>query len=412
MTCGRFDAAIADFELAIGLARDRGAVQMEHAALNGLIITLFVAHRLEEMAERAQEALHLSERSGNKALKLETLAYLAQQKTCHGNLTEAIKLNEEIIAEADALDDQGALVMALLQRGELHLHQTEYAPAVDSLSRGLDLALTLGDGFKYQYGLFMLGMAQANLGEITAALAAFNEMKAISERNGEQFWLVRYPNCIGWIRRELQDISGAVAQDKLGADLTSDSELHEVLAHSLINLSYDYVQQGALAESRSVLTQAEEARDRDVWMQWRHNIRLQAGQAEFWLAQKELEQAEKYARDLFEAATQYSCRKYIATAHKLLGEIASLRGQPEEAEEQFETAIALLEQYPALLLAWKIHVALGRLRAQQGRSEEARRAFDYAANIINEIAGNVDDEGLRKTFLTSEAVHEVLDNEF
>src|SRR6266498_1143195 len=412
MTCGRFDAAIADFELAIGLARDRGAVQMEHAALNGLIITLFVAHRLEEMAERAQEALHLSERSGNKALKLETLAYLAQQKTCHGNLTEAIKLNEEIIAEADALDDQGALVMALLQRGELHLHQTEYAPAVDSLSRGLDLALTLGDGFKYQYGLFMLGMAQANLGEITAALAAFNEMKAISERNGEQFWLVRYPNCIGWIRRELQDISGAVAQDKLGADLTSDSELHEVLAHSLINLSYDYVQQGALAESRSVLTQAEEARDRDVWMQWRHNIRLQAGQAEFWLAQKELEQAEKYARDLFAAATQYSCRKYIATAHKLLAEIASLRGQPEEAEEQFETAIALLEQYPASLLGWKTHAALGRLRAQQGRGEAARAAFDCALNIINEIAENVADEGLRQNFLTSEAVRAVLDNEF
>ncbi len=58
----------------------------------------------------------------------------------------------------------------------------------------------------------------------------------------------------------------------------------------------------------------------------------------------------------------------------------------------------------------KVHAAVGRLRAQQGRSEAARRAFDCASNIIQEIAENVDDEGLRKTFLTSVAVREVLAN--
>ena len=410
LRCGRFEGAISDFEFAIRLARETGAVQMEHAALNGVTLTLFVTHRLEESAKRAEEALRLSERSGNTGLRLETLAYMAQQNTCYGNLDTAIKLNEEIIAAANSEEDQGALVMALLQRGQLHVHQTEYLHAVDSLNRGLAGALRLGDGFKYQYGLFMLGMAQGNLGRISAALATFNEMKTISERNGDRFWLVRYPNCAGWIYRELQNIDRAVVEDSRGQELTSKSQLHEVLAHSLINLGYDYVQQGATEESRSVLKQAEEARDRDVWMQWRHNIRLQAGQAEFWLAHKEPGQAEKYARDLLEAATRYGCRKYRATAHKLLGEIASLRGQPEEAQAQFETAVALLEQYPAVLVAWKTHAALGRFCAQQGRSEAAGAAFGRAAVIINEIAGNVDDEELRQNFLTSALVREVLDN--
>lgn len=410
MTYSKFNEALSDFELALELARDSRDVQMEHAALNGLIITFFVTHRMEEMARRAEEALELSERSGKTGLRLETLAYLAQQNTCYGDLDTAIKLNEEIIAEANTEEDQAALVMALLQRGQLHLHHTEYSKAVDLLKRGLEGAVRLGDGFKYQYGLFMLGMAQANLGQIAAAFATFNEMKAISERNGDRFWLVRYPNCAGWIYRELQDIDRAVAQDKLGADMTSESELHEVLAHSLINLSYDYVQQGAPEESRSVLAQAEKARDRDVWMQWRHNIRLQAGQAELWLARGDLELAEKYAGDLFEVATRYSCRKYLSTAHKLFGEIASLRGQPEEAERQFETAVALLEQYPALLVAWKTHAALGRVRTQQGRAEAASTAYGQAARIINEIAGNVDDEALRQNFLNSEAVRAVLAN--
>lgn len=410
MTCGRFDEAISDFKFAVGLARDSGAVQMEHAALNGMIITLFVTHKLEEMAIRAAEALELSKRSGNEGLRLETLAYLAQQNTCYGELAQAIRLNEEIIAEAHPEEHQGALNMALLQRGQLHLHQTEYSQAIDLLSRGLKGALRLGDGFKYQYGLFMLGMTQANLGRITSALTTFNEMKAISERNGDRFWLVRYPNCVGWIYRELQDIDRAVAEDKLGADWTSESELHEVLAHSLINLGYDYVHQGDAEESQLVLAEAEDARDRDVWMQWRHNIRLQAAQAESWLAQRDLEQAEKYAHELLKAATRYSCRKYLATSHKLFGEIAALRGRTEEAEEQFKKAIALLERYPAVFVAWKTHAALGRLYAQLGRNESARKAFGQSANIINQIAGHVDDADLRRTFLTSEAAREVLEN--
>jgi serine/threonine protein kinase/pimeloyl-ACP methyl ester carboxylesterase/tetratricopeptide (TPR) repeat protein len=412
MTCGKFSEAMSDFEFAIGLARDTRNLQMEHAALNGLIITLFVTHRMDEMARRAEEALQLSERSGNTGLRLETLAYMAQQNTCHGNLDIAIKLNEQVIAEANAKEDQSALVMALLQRGQLHLHHTEYSQAVTLLKRGLEGALRLGDGFKYQYGLFMLGMAQGNLGQITAALATFNEMKAISERNGDRFWLVRYPNCAGWLYRELEDINRAVAQDKLGAELTSKSELHEVLAHSLINLSYDYVQRGSPEESRSVLAQAEDARDRDLWMQWRHNIRLQAGQAELWLVRRDLDRAEKYTSNLCEAATRYNCRKYTATAHKLFGEIASLRGQQEEAEKQFETALTLLEQYPASLVAWKTYAALGRLRIKQGRDEAAREAFSQAAKIINEIAANVDDEDLRHNFLTSEPVREVLNRCF
>ena len=410
MACGRFDAAIADFEFAIDLARDGGDLQTEHAALNGLVITLFVAHRLDEMAKRSEEALKLSERSGNKALRLETLAYLAQLRRCYGELTEAIRLSEEIIDAAGTQEDQGAVVMALLQRGELHFHQTEYAQAVDFLKRGLKGALRLGDGFKYQYGLFMLGMAQANLGKISAALATLDEMRTISERNGDHFWPVRYPNCVGWIHRELQDINRAVAEDTLGANMTRDSELHEVLAHSLINLSYDHVQRGTREQARSALKGAEAARHQDDWMAWRHNIRLQAGQAEFWLAEKDLEQAEKYARELFEVAARYSSRKYIATAHKLLGEIAEERGRLEEAEKEFKTAIDILAEYPAVLVAWKIHAAMGRLHVRQGRGEAGRTEFDCAAKIISEIAANVDDPALRQTFLTSEPVREVLDN--
>ena len=408
LACGRFDPAIADFERAIDLARSNNDVVTEHAAINGLMITLLVSHRMVEMAAYAQQGLELSSRSANKGLRLETLNYVAQQKTCDGELTEATRITEQIISEADSVEDQGPLAMALLQRGQLHLHQTEYADAIESLKKGLELTVALGDGFKHLFGLFILGMAEGNAGRISDALATFEEMKTMSERNGDRFWLVRYANCVGWIYRELQDFDRAVLFDQQGSDTTKDTPFHEVLAHSLINLGQDHIQRGSAEASHSALAQAEVARDRDPWMRWRHDMRLQAAQAEYWLAQKDAARCEEYARELLRVARLYDDRKYEATAHKLLGEIAIMRGQPEQAESELNTAIAVLENNPAVLLGWKIHAALGRLRLERSDVESARREFAAAARIINDIAANVTDEELRETFLRSPAVSEVL----
>ena len=143
-------------------------------------------------------------------------------------------------------------------------------------------------------------------------------------------------------------------------------------------------------------------------MRWRHDIRLQAAQAEYWLTQKDSVRSEEYASELLRVSKLYNDRKYQATAHKLLGEIAILRGRTEEAERELKAAITLLEKYPAVLLAWKTYAALGRLRLQRGDVELAREDFAAAAKIVNQIAENVADEALRKTFLTSSAVTEVL----
>jgi tetratricopeptide (TPR) repeat protein len=233
-------------------------------------------------------------------------------------------------------------------------------------------------------------------------------MKTIAERNEDRFWLVRYPNCVGWLYRELQDVEQAVIHDRRGADMTKGTVMYEVLAHSLINLGQDQIERGSAESSLSALSEAEEARDRDTWMQWRHNLRLQAAQAEHWLAQGDADRSEEYARELLRVAMRHDCRKHMANAHKLLGEIAIHRGQPEEAERELTSAVALLEKYPAVLLAWKTYAALGRLRQERGELELARQEFASAARIINQIAATVPDEELRETFLTSPMVKEIL----
>jgi tetratricopeptide (TPR) repeat protein len=169
------------------------------------------------------------------------------------------------------------------------------------------------------------------------------------------------------------------------------------------------VRAGEREKTLSAFREVEAIFERDALGRWRYNIRLQAGQAEHWLAQGNLEQAEVYARSLLETATHHEARKYIAVARKLFAEIAIARGDLTEAEAQFNAALDLLREYPVPILVWKTYAALGRWRSRLGDKPAAREAFAQAAAIVRTIAANVTDERLRATFLNSPAVREVLD---
>jgi hypothetical protein len=61
------------------------------------------------------------------------------------------------------------------------------------------------------------------------------------------------------------------------------------------------------------------------------------------------------------------------------------------------------------LVAWKTHAALGRLLASGGDRTGAEIAYAESAQIIQAIAAETHDERLRNTFLSSQAVTQVLE---
>jgi hypothetical protein len=80
----------------------------------------------------------------------------------------------------------------------------------------------------------------------------------------------------------------------------------------------------------------------------------------------------------------------------------------EAALTELNTSLEILRAYPAPLQAWKTYAVLGRLYQQTANQEAARDAFAESAAIVQHIAGNVEEEALRATFLASAAVSEVL----
>ncbi len=361
------------------------------------------------MQARANEALRVAEAAGAEASRLETMALIALKHLCHGGLVEAKLLFDETIRLARDLNHKPALTSALTYRGFVHFFQSEYDRAEEMLTEARSLASELRDGFLLLNCLFGLGMAQGNLGRMSEALRKLNEAIEMARRNGDHFILPRLPNCIGWIHRELQDFGPALRHDQSGVELARENHILEAEANSLINLGYDYTHEREGEKPLSAFREVEAIFARDDWLRWRYNIRLQAGQAEYWLARGNLERAEEYARRLLETATHYEAHKYIAVARRLLAEAAAARGDLPRAETELKAALDLLRKYPSPPTAWRIHAALGRVRSQMGQTQAAREAFASAAAIVNKIASNVDDEELRATFLNSAAVREVID---
>jgi tetratricopeptide (TPR) repeat protein len=406
----RLSRAEDDFTRMLELARSSGAMTSECAALNALANTFFFAHRLPEMGSCAEEAIRVADRIGDRALKVEAMVQLAMKHSGCGDLAECKLLLDEAIPAARSLKHGPALLGGLIFRGLVHFFQTEYDRAEALLTEAVNLASNLRDGFRLLLGRFFLGLSRGNLGRMSEALEALLAAREMALRNGNHLILARVPNALGWIHRELGDVTNAVSYDLEGVELARQHRLTEAEANSLINLGHDYIRCGEREKTATALLEAESIFERDDWHRWRfHHIRFHAGAAEHWLSQGELERAGEHARLLLENATRHQVPKYIAVAHKLLAEAAAARGQFGEAEAELNAAIAQLRSHSVPILAWKIYGALGRLRLKMGMGQLARESLAQAAAIINTIAASITDERLRSVFLNSQEVLEALE---
>jgi tetratricopeptide (TPR) repeat protein len=394
-----FSQAAKDFTNMLEQARVLDSLELQSSALNALTQTLFFSHRLEETVARATEALEVAERAGNEKLRIETMFLIGLKHCCYGELNEAKALLDEAIATSRRLNHQPTLCSGLTWRACVHFFQSEYALAVELAMEALRLTSVLRDGFLMLTSLFFLGLSQGNQGKMSAALATLNDALNKARRNGDLFWYPRFPNCIGWIYRELYDFESAHKYNEDGIDVSRLHHVMEAEANSLINRGIDFTHEGNHEQTAVAFHEVRDIFERDAWFRWRYNIRLEAAMAEHWLKKGDLEKAREFVERLFATATEHEVHKYIAVAHHLRAKVSLAANDLSDAEKNFDLALAELERYPAPLVAWKVHAGRARLKTQMGQEAEAQESSSRASEIVNFIASNVNDETLRANFL-------------
>ncbi len=172
------------------------------------------------------------------------------------------------------------------------------------------------------------------------------------------------------MHRELQDFEGALKHDQEGLRVARQYHVLEAEANSLINLGIDHTNEGKAEETISAFRETRDIFERDAWVRWRYNIRLEAATAWHWLRQGDLEKAREFAQRLLDTANQYEAHKYVAEAHRLKAQIAIAASDRATAEAELAAALDELQRYPAPLVAWRTYADLGRLQSERG---EARR---------------------------------------
>ncbi len=394
-----FKQAAKDFTNMLEQARALDSLELQSTALNALTMSLFFSHRLDETVARAGEALEVAERAGSEKLKADTMFLIGLKHLCYGELREAKQLLDEVVATSRRLNHKPGLVSGLTWRACLHFFQSEYALAIDITREALKLASELRDGFLMLTSLFFLGLSQGNLGKMSASLATLNEALDKARRNGDLFWGPRFPNCIGWIYRELFDFESARKYNEEGIEVSRRHHVLEAEANSLINRGIDFTRAGDGENTAAAFHEVRHIFERDAWFRWRYNIRFEAAMAEHWLSQGDLEKAREFVSQLQATATEHEVHKYIAVAHHLMAKVSIASGDLVAAEQHFNSALAELKDYPAPVVAWKVHAGRARLKLQMGDAAEAQEASARASEIVNAIAANVTDEKLRTTFL-------------
>jgi tetratricopeptide (TPR) repeat protein len=407
LATGDFDGAIRDFNHWLDQARVIKDRRRQHSALNALAEVYFYSHRLDELHKCAGEALRIAENLGDERLRVETMAFIAMRQDIVGELVEAKRNLDEIIAVARTYDYRRALLDALAWRGQLYFFQSEYGYACGVLSEALDLASDLRHGPLLIQTQFFLGLSFGNMGRISEALAMLRRALEVARRNGDRYWPAKILNCIAWIYRELETFDEAAQYDLESLHVARTNKVSEAETNALINLGYDCTHAADREKALRSFERAGAILETDVWSRWLFQMRLFAGLATHYLAQGDFEETEKYAQLLFEYANRYESRKYMAIAAKLHAEIAIRRDDFTTAHAHLCTALDRLAGYSVPVVEWKLYSLLGRVRLQL-RDPSARDAFETASSIVQSIGGNVQDEKLRASFLGSAAVQKVL----
>jgi tetratricopeptide (TPR) repeat protein len=150
--------------------------------LNALALTLFFAHRVEEMAARADEALAAASRAGSETLRLDTMCLMALKHLCYGELSTGRPILDEVITSARAIDYKPALLSGLTWRGCLYFFQTEYERTLECEHEARQLASQLRDGFCLLTSMFFYGLSEANLGRMSQGIATLESAMAMAQR--------------------------------------------------------------------------------------------------------------------------------------------------------------------------------------------------------------------------------------
>jgi len=249
--------------------------------------------------------------------------------------------------------------------------------------------------------LWTQGIGYTGLGDYEAALGALREGLSLAEKLGDQGFVCRNLNTLGWLHIECGDLDPGLELNARSLELARRDKHAtgaERAAFTLLNEADAFIAKPDLAAASEKLREALQIVRHPPpsrWMTWRYSTHCYVSLGELALARGDPAAADGFADQSLEIAVPTRSRKFESRAWRVKGESARMRRRWDEAEAALCQSLAIAQEIDEPRQLWKSYLAIGRLNQERKKVEAADRSHHAANEILERLLGNVRDPGLR-----------------
>ncbi len=359
ITVGNYDSAQTYLERALQLEREIGNRRGEVWVLGELGESAFLRGDFVKAQTDYEQVLHSWRSIGNKQMEASALIHLGTLITVKRGDYEKAKLYcGQVLRFSQESGDRLSEIYALMTFSEIDLAQNNYLAAQIQAEQALCICREIGYKLYEGVGLAQLGTIVDALGEYASALEYHNQGVSI--------------------------VREVVAQDVICEALTALGMIYYHLGKYEI----------AVENSRQALSIAQETKSKFL----QDRVLTLQGHALRELG--DLDQAADSYRQALSLALELRLPHYIKPAQAGLACIALAQGNLAEAQAPMDEILNYLETNTLSTIDEIFWIYLTCYRILQPNADpRARATLSAAYNLLQEIAGKIEDTALRTSFL-------------
>jgi class 3 adenylate cyclase/tetratricopeptide (TPR) repeat protein len=413
---GDFERSRAEAEVLVDLARRVRDRPEEAGALVQIATALQWAEDFPSALERVREGIDIAEAVGAQAPLGGGLYIRGYLHAMNGRLDAAEADVSRALDIGRAVGDPNRQALALHFLSMRRSWQGEYRHGVDLGEQGVRIAREHRLVIPLLRCLWNQGLAWNDLGDYDRSLAALVEGLALAEKVGDDAYVPRFLNTVGWLRIECGDFARGVELSEQSYEATARSSRAghgtgaERRAFIRNNQAEAWMAQGdlaaaaeALEESQYIVLHPPPSR----WMTWRYTTHCYAALGQLALIRGDAERARRLADESLETAVPTRSRKFESWAWRIKGESATARRAWDEADDALRRALSIAETIGQPRQTWMSQLAIGRLHAARGRREEALGHYRAAWTIIAGLRAGTQDRDLRAGLESAPLIREI-----
>ena len=413
---GDFDGARQAADTLVAVARHAGDKAAEAGALVRLASALQWAEDFPAALATVQDGIQIGETIGAEGAVGAGLLIRGYMHAVSGRLEEAGMDVGRSLELARAVGDHGGQALALHLLAGRKSWQADYRESMELSIEGKHIAREHRLVIPLLRCLWTEGLAAAEIGEYDRALAALTEGLGLAEKIGDDAFVPRFLNTVGWLHLTCGSFAEgtALSEQAYAATARSSRASHatgaERRAFIRLNEADACMAQGDLASARDMLGEAHQVVRQPPpsrWMTWRYSMHCSVSLAELSLLRGDADGARRWADEALALATPTRSGKYAGWAWRLKGESATRRRDWVEADSALGRALTIAETIGHPRQTWLARLALGRLHEANGRRGEARTSYVAAADLIRQRRASTSDPLLRTGLATWPVIREI-----